>query len=58
MRNTLSIRRTVLSGRVSAKSSARFTMRRASRVVASQADKKANPISNAMMCRCFLLIIS
>ena len=37
MRNTLSIKRTVLSGRVSANCSARFTMRRASRVVASQA---------------------
>ncbi|MBQ6305492.1 MAG: hypothetical protein IJK78_02905 [Bacteroidales bacterium] len=37
MRSTLSIKRTVLSGRVSANSSARFTMRRASRVVVSQA---------------------
>jgi hypothetical protein len=47
MRNTLSIRRTVLSGRVSANSSARFTMRRASRVALSQAAKASktnNPI--------------
>ena len=44
MRSTLSIKRTVLSGRVSANCSARFTMRRASRVVASQADKKANSV--------------
>ncbi len=49
MSSTLSIRRTVLSGRVSANNSACFTMRRASRVVVSQAaeaNKTSIPIQH------------
>jgi hypothetical protein len=54
MRSTLSIRRAVLSGRVSTNSSARFTKRRASRVVVSQADIKASKTNIPIQAKRFM----